>query len=260
MNEFARTYALDDIEVSRSGDGRTVTAYAAVFGTAAEVRDAHGHYNEVIARSAFDKTLRERGADRISVMFNHGFTEHGTPSDLGSVPVARCMEIKADAKGLLTVSRYNKSALADAVLESIRNGEIRGQSFRGRIYQSSPGHKAPRVRPGQPLPTITRTELGLTEYGPTRAPVYEAAEILAVRSAPELAAELADLDRDALAEVMRTLTGLIDPSTRESEPDGTTGTGLPAAEAESPKHSARVHVARARLRRALALNGVFPNG
>src|SRR4030042_1917213 len=104
---FERTFPLDTIEITRSGDGRTVEAYAAVFDQPAEVHDRLGHYLEVISRSAFDKTLVERG-----------------PTDA-----------------------------------------IRGQSFRGRIYQSTPTDRAPRRRPGEALPTITRTELGLTEYG-----------------------------------------------------------------------------------------------
>jgi len=258
---FARTFALDNIEIRRDaqgGDGRTVEAYAAVFDTPAEIKDSMGHYNEVITRTAFNKTLAERGPDRVNVMFNHALTEYGTPSELGSVPVARCLEITPDGRGLLTVSRYNRSALADAVLESIRNGEIRGQSFRGAIYQSTPYRRVPSnvARGGGAIPTITRTELGLTEYGPTRMPAYRGAEIVAVRSVPELAAALAALpddERAELAELIRTAS-----VTRESEPMGeNAGAGdPPAAEPEPHEHSRQITVARARLRRALALTGV----
>ncbi|MDQ1248447.1 MAG: uncharacterized protein QG597_2819, partial [Actinomycetota bacterium] len=47
--KFQRSYALDDITI-RSGDGRTVEAYAAVFDTSAEIHDRQGHYLERIAR------------------------------------------------------------------------------------------------------------------------------------------------------------------------------------------------------------------
>lgn len=178
---WKRSYALDSIEIRRSGGGREVEAYAAVFGDSVEVTDGMGHYHEVIARSAFDKVIR-LGPERVSVMFNHALTEYGTPSDLGSVPIARCVSIKADARGLLTVSKYNNSQLADAVLESIRNGEIRGQSFRGPVIGSAPYKTVPaNVARSGAVPTITRTELGLKEYGPTRTPYYEGAKILAVR-------------------------------------------------------------------------------
>lgn len=256
MQAWERTFALDDIEIQRGGDGRTVTAYAAVFDTPAEIRDAHGHYNEVISRTAFAKTLRERGPDRVSVMYNHALTEYGTPSDLGSVPVARCLEIKPDGKGLLTVSRYNMGEFADSVLEAIRNGAIRGQSFRGGIYQSHPAHKAPRVRAGQPLPTITRTELGLTEYGPTRSPAYTGAEIVAVRSAGDLAAELENMPADELRELIRTLSATLPPA----EPDAPATETNSAGELEPQTHSATLTAARARLRRALVMNGVRSNG
>ena len=53
--KFQRSYALDDITI-RSGDGRTVEAYAAVFDTPARIHDRQGHYLERIARSAFDAT------------------------------------------------------------------------------------------------------------------------------------------------------------------------------------------------------------
>jgi HK97 family phage prohead protease len=257
---FARTFALDSIEIKRAedgGDGRTVTAYAAVFDSPTEIRDQFGHYHEVIARTAFNKTIAERGPDRVSVMFNHALTEYGTPSELGSVPVARCVEIRPDGRGLLTVSRYNRSALADAVLESIKNGEIRGQSFRGGIYQSTPYKAVPsNVARSGPVPTITRTELGLKEYGPTRTPYYEDAKILAVRSAPELAAALAALPEDERAEFAALIRSTL--TTRpDGEPAGESGTGdIPAAELEPPTHSTQITLARARLRRSLALNGV----
>jgi hypothetical protein len=72
--------------------------------------------------------------------------------------------------------------MADAVIEAIRDGQIRGYSFRGRIYKSSP-QRVPRASRGGQLPTVTRTELGLGEYGPTPTPAYADAGILAIRSA-----------------------------------------------------------------------------
>lgn len=178
MSLYNRTWALEGIEIKRSGDGRTVEAYAAVFETPVEIRDVHGHYMETIARTAFDKALRNDTAPM--VLYNHGYTVHNTVDALGSVPIGTPIDIRADRRGLLTVTRYNKSALADAVLESIRNGDIRAQSFRGAIRLSTPS-RVPAKRAGEPLPKVMRLELGLTDYGPTPMPAYPMATIVAVR-------------------------------------------------------------------------------
>lgn len=203
---YARTFALDGIEIvdrAKGGDGRTVEAYAAVFDTPAEIHDHMGHYVERIDRRAFNRQIGLIRDDltRVKVHYNHGFTLHGTPSDLGSVPIGRPVEIKADSRGLRTVTRYNKSDLADAVLESIRNGEITGQSFRGQIYKSNPD-KLPRMKRGGDLPTVTRLELGLIEYGPTPNPAYAEAGILAVRSAEQFLELLGD-ERDQFLEDLK---------------------------------------------------------
>lgn len=195
IQTYDRTFALEDIEISRAGDGRTVTAYAAVFGQDAEIRDGQGHYIERIDGRAFAKTIAERAPQpgrpgRVSVLYNHGYDTSGKPNMLGSVPIGTPLEIKADTKGLITVTRYNKSAMADAVLEAIRDGQITGQSFRGRVFQQRGDGKVGR------LPVIVRTELGLTEYGPTHSPAYEGAGILAIRSTDDLAEMIRSILRE----------------------------------------------------------------
>lgn len=179
-NLHSRVVALDDISIRAGGDGRTVTAYAAVFDSPAEIQDQDGHYLEQIGRTAFDKTLTER-ARKIGVFYNHAKTLHGTPSEQGSVPIGTAEEVRADSRGLLTVTRYNKTPLADAVLEAIRNGDITGQSFTGRFIKSDPRGPYLPSRAGA-LPLVTRQEIALIEYGPTPIPAYEAAEIVGVRA------------------------------------------------------------------------------
>lgn len=177
---FVRSYPLDDIQIRSGGDGRTVEAYAAVFGVPAEIRDRDGHYLEEIDPGAFKRTLGMRGA-RFGVFYNHGLTIHGTPSDQGSIPIGTPVEVRADSRGLLTVTRYNRTSLAEEVLEAIREGAIRGQSFTGRFMRSAPD-VVPRARAGKPLPRITRTEIDLREYGPTPFPAYEESVILGLRN------------------------------------------------------------------------------
>ena len=124
-SNYSRSWELADVEILRSADGRTVQAYAAVFDIPAEIRDVHGHYREVIDRRAFNEQLAD-GTGHVRAYYNHGMTVHGTPSELGSVPIGSPMDIRADSKGLLTVTRFNKSELADAVLEAIRAGDLKG--------------------------------------------------------------------------------------------------------------------------------------
>lgn len=182
---FSRVWTLDDIEIIRGGprgDGRTVAAYAAIYGVPTEIQDQYGHYMEVIDRSAFRRTLAHGDiTKRVTVLYNHGLGLNGEHHPLGSVPIGSPLEIRSDNRGLLTITRYNRSELADAVLEAIKNGDIRGYSFRGRVFKSSPD-RVPRIQRGGQLPVITRMELGLSEYGPTPIPFYADASIVAVRS------------------------------------------------------------------------------
>lgn len=241
IETYARTFELEDIEIQRGGEGRTVTAYAAVFGQDAEIRDQHGHYVERIDPRAFTKTLSEQRPERIGVLYNHGFDATGRPNMLGSVPIGTPLEIKADGRGLLTVTRYNKSELADAVLEAIRDGQVKGQSFRGRVYQSK------KVR-GVGLPVVTRTELGLKEYGPTHSPAYEGAGILAVRSASDLQEMLRTMLESMIPTVMAGDSASSTPEPQEPETDG------------SQSHPGRIHARKnAMLLRARQM-GVIKDG
>ncbi len=214
---FHRSYALDNIEVvsrAKGGDGRTVEAYAAVFDTPTEVKDQHGHYMETIARSAFNRTLNS-GRPPV-VLYNHGMTIDGAVDSLAQVPIGTALEVKADERGLFTITRYNRSALADSVLASIENGDIKAQSFRGGIYGSEPRGRVPRIARGGQLPTVTRTELGLSDYGPTPVPYYTGALITAVRYMSDVAAELAELDDDARADLIRALQATPVPGSADS--------------------------------------------
>jgi hypothetical protein len=91
--------------------------------------------------------------------------------------------IRATERGLLTRTEYNKTPLAEEVLELIRSGGVTSQSFTGRIVRSDPQLGRGRThRPGPDgLPTVRRMELGLREYSAVVWPAYEDAEILGVR-------------------------------------------------------------------------------
>jgi HK97 family phage prohead protease len=192
--EYTRIHAIEDIHILRSadgGDGRTVEAFAAVFDEPTEIRgDWDGDYTEIIDRSAFNKAIADASRSRggfpgaVKVLWNHGRDLAGKASDRFSMPIGVPVEIRAEARGLLTRTRYSDTPLADEVLENIRSGSITSQSFVGRIVRSDPQlRRGDKYRPGSDgnLPTVRRMELGLREYGPVLWPAYTGAEILGVR-------------------------------------------------------------------------------
>ena len=183
---LVRSYPLEDIHIVRSGDGRTVEAYAAVFDSETDIRDPQGTYREVIDRAAFNRAIdkaRPQGSRNYWLtrcFYNHGMTLHGTPSERFSVPIGVTQDIRVEPRGLLTVTRYSQTPFAEEILENIRNGAITGHSFTGRIVRSDPSLKPGQLYRGQ---TVRRLELGLSEYGPTPIPFYADAEIVGVRAA-----------------------------------------------------------------------------
>ena len=196
--EFTRLYPLENIEILRTESvgpdgkpGAVVEAYAAVFDQEAEIQDHEGHYVEVIDRTAFDTAIafaaRNTGglAANIKVLYNHGKTIEGTPAPEFQLPIGVPVDIKPEARGLLTRTRYDlDDPFAQRVLSKIRDGSITAQSFVGRIIRSDPSlRRGDRHRPDSTgnLRTVRRMKLGLREYGPVLWPAYTGAEILGVR-------------------------------------------------------------------------------
>lgn len=214
---FVRSYPLEDIRIlsraqgSEYADGRTVEAYVAVFDRPAEIHDNQGHYVEVIDRTAFNKAISDsrpqgsRQVWRTGVFYNHGMTLYGTPSDKFSVPIGSPRDVRVEDRGLLTVTRYNETPLADEILEAIRSGDITGHSFTGRIIRSDP-QQPPSRRSGYQrgasgeLQRVRRLELGLKEYGPTPFPAYIDTEVVGVRSMLPTLAALLSTTQDFLDE------------------------------------------------------------
>lgn len=236
-----RAFAFEDIAIRADGGGRTVEAYAAAFNVPAEIKDADGHYHEVLAPGSFTKTIADNGT-RFGVFYNHARTIYGTPDGALSVPIGVPEHVEQDDRGVFTVTRYLDNPLADSVLDGIKQRAIRGQSFSGRFIKST------RSRGGRgELPTITRTEVAMREYGPTVFPAYAEAAILGTRSVASFLDEIARMgedDRDRL----RQMLGLATPL----EPAESVATSSEAGVADEPHmHSARqIHNRiRARARR-----------
>lgn len=251
IEQFQRAFPLDDICIRSGGDGRTVEAYAAVFDTPTEIRDQQGHYREQIARSTFNKTISDRGT-RFGVFYNHGKTLYGTPSDRGTVPIGTPVEPpRADGKGLVTVTRYNRTPLADEVLEAIRNGDITGQSFSGRVISSDVPTPRGGHRPGRDgqLTLVTRTEIALREYGPTPNPAYDEPMMTSIRSLAQGLESLTEEDRAELARLLSLATPL--------EPAEQPGTSTAEAAAEEPPSGHSGRSPQSRIRAGLIARGLL---
>lgn len=242
-----RSFPVTDFAVRAEASGaKVVDAYAAVFNVAARVTDRYwiesdpwddhyGTYDEIIDPKAFRKTLADKGTN-FRVLFNHGMTIYGYPAPDYSMPIGTPVEIKADAKGLWTSTRYASTDLASEVLQLIEDEAIVAMSFQGKMIESK---LTAGTREGD-VDEIVRLEIALREYGPCVFPAHPGAEIVGVRAqallagASHLNAEekkhlLHLLQSDTPAEAGRTATS-------EPEPSDSTDTPQRAAE-EAPEAS-----------------------
>ncbi len=195
---ITRSFAIDDLIVRSDGDGRTVEAYAAVFGQPTEITDHYGHYYEVIDRSAFDGVIK-RGV-KPAVFFNHARDIFGRPSEKWSAPIGVHRSIIADGRGLRVSAYISRTPAGDEALELMRDGAVDGFSFSGKPNRSK--ELAPAT--AGDLKTVYRQELGLAEYGPAVFRAYEGARVLALRS-QQIADELGEMTPDQLAELIAVL-------------------------------------------------------
>lgn len=249
-----RSYVLQDCTVRADGDGRIVEAYAAAFNSPSEIRDQDGHYTEVIAPGSFAKTIADNGI-RFGVFYNHAMTIHGTPDGALSVPIGVPVEApRADEHGVFTVTRYLDNPLADSVLDAIKQRAITGQSFSGRFMRSEKVRATTRGG----LPTITRREVAMREYGPTVFPAYLAAHIVGTRSADAFMRDLIALDPEERAELFAQMSALV-TRTAEPTPQTPTTTDPVAGHAVEPReHSPRQEDIARRARVARILRGDKP--
>jgi phage head maturation protease len=238
-----RFLPVDDMEIKRvNRNEREVTAYAALFNQPAQIRDKHGHYWEQINRAAWNRAL-SHGIQRIGVHYNHGYDLTGRPNGILAVPIATPVSIAPDGRGLLTVSRYNDGEVADAVLAAGEGGQVKGQSFTGRVFQSK------KIGRNGDLDLIERTELGLKEYGPTHSPAYDGDMLVAIRS------------QEDLAELVRSMIADMTGTPADSPADITTpnpGLGAPMDSSEDG-HSRRIIARRNALTARRLVMGVRRN-
>jgi HK97 family phage prohead protease len=242
---YTRSFPLEDISIARDGSGRVVDAYAAVFNTPAKVHDIDGTYMEVIDPAAFNRTLeharRAKGGTAFPVLFNHGMTLYGTPSERYAVPIGVSEDVRVDGNGLFTRSRFHRTQAADEILEAIKDGSITAYSFQGDFLRSEPLVPRGGFRQGRDgkFPQVRRTESSLREYGPGTFAVYKDAAIMGIRAEQIAAIARGGFTRD---QAMRFIDAMYESGTPLDPPDdGTPDDSGPATE-EDPsrlRHSPR---------------------
>lgn len=242
-----RASVVEDLHIrADGGDGRVVEAYAAAFGQHSEIHDQDGHYRETLAPTSFAKTINDKGLG-FGVLFNHGRTIDGTPSDLGTMPVGVPLEVRSDERGVFTATRYLDNPLADQVLDAIKSGAIKAQSFSGRFLKSVRSYPDGRGR--NALPLITRHEVDMREYGPAVFAAYSGAAILGTR-AEMFIRTLMETPPDKRMAFLEQFEGLTTPQEPEDLITDTPLVGAVAVTGEPPVHSARSTQLAQRIRAA----------
>jgi len=221
-----RAFAIEDLTVRSDGSGRVVEAYAATFSDPTEIMDGEGHYAEELSPGSFTKTIREKGPNatgpgRFGVLFNHGRTVDGASSDTYSMPIGVPLEVAADSRGVYTATRYLDNPVASHVLDAIKAGAIRAQSFSGRFIKST--RSWPNGRGADKLSRIVRHEVDMREYGPAVFAAYESALILGTR-----AEMFVDLLLSASPEDRLSLLSQYEISTKPNGPAGGTSPAVAA--------------------------------
>jgi HK97 family phage prohead protease len=248
----ARSYAVEDLHVRSDGSGRVVEAYAAAFNSPAEVMDQDGHYKETLPPTSFTKTINDKGL-AFGVLFNHGLTVDGAPNASATLPIGVPEQVVADERGVFTATRYLANPLADHVLDAIKNGAIRAQSFSGRFMKSTRSY--PDGRGAGRLPLITRHEVDMREYGPAVFAAYKDAAILGTRAEVFIRALLAT-PTDERLQWLEQFEGLTTPLVEpEALPVGTPD-GAAALADEPREHSARSISLRTHIRAARIARGM----
>jgi HK97 family phage prohead protease len=160
-----------------TGDGRTLTGYAAVFGQATEISGYEGNFEETIVRGAFKRTLR----DRMPVMQ----FDHGNDKRTGSVPIAAIQDLHEDDEGLFVRARMFDNEVVEPIRQAVAGRAIRGMSFKFRVsadrWLDGAGKRIADdeladllADPGERGPVRREiTEVQLFELGPVVFPAYE---------------------------------------------------------------------------------------
>ncbi len=185
-------------------DGRTIDGYGAVFDEPTRISSWEGEFDEVIARGAFRKSLRER-----TPVMQY---DHGRHPLIGSIPLGRWDITEEDDHGLHVVGRLSDNWLIQPIRDAIagpegNGGGITGMSFRFSVVRDRWTDKDGKVvkedelldmlwyGAGERGPLLrTLQEVKVSEVGPVAWPAYEQTSVGVRDAASRFVIDLGRLD------------------------------------------------------------------
>jgi len=144
------------LHIKQLNEDGTFEGYGSVFGNV----DAHG---EIVARGAFEDTIREKGANGIALLWQHNARE----------PIGAYEEIREDDTGLFMRGRLAlKTQRGLEAYELMKMGAVTGLSI---------GFVPQRMEIDEENDTVTLTQLDLWETSIVTFPANDAARVSAVK-------------------------------------------------------------------------------
>ncbi|MFD7709478.1 HK97 family phage prohead protease [Streptomyces sp. NPDC059786] len=125
--ERSAPFQLVRADGDEEGDGRTLSGYAALFGTPTEINSWEGAFTETIRKGAFKKTIREQTP---VLQFDHG--RHPL---IGSIPIGAISDLREDDQGLHVEARITDNWLMQPVRDAIAEQSVNGMSFRFEVVR-----------------------------------------------------------------------------------------------------------------------------
>ena len=187
-----------DFDLVPDRDGLTLEGYAAVFNTPTRITNLFEDFTETIAPGAFARAIRAN--PKPIMQFNHGID----PA-IGANPIAAVQSMREDDRGLYVTARMLENWQAEPVREAIKEGAIKGMSFRFHA-------DGDQVEWSDDRETRTVVDLDLLELGPVVFPAYLETTVT-VRSR-----EFADAIRNEPSVLHDLSIGLL-LANRDEEPD-----------------------------------------
>jgi HK97 family phage prohead protease len=123
---FERRETSDD---DAPGDSLTIDGYGAVFNARTTIDSWEGTFQEEIHPGAFKRTLR----DNTPIMQY----DHGRHPLIGSIPLGRWDSTQEDDHGVHVVGRITDNWLMQPVRDAIRDGGVKGMSFRFSVVREN---------------------------------------------------------------------------------------------------------------------------
>lgn len=162
-----------DLEVR--SDGRTVVGIVCPFDEETTVVERGRTYTEVFRRQAFDRTIAERGAERVKLLALH---------NRETLPLGRATLLRPDSRGLYGEFRVSATVSGDEALALVVDGALDAFSVGFRPMPNGDRWNRERSR-------VERVEVALAEVSLVPWGAYAGAVVQGVRTQPHLAADTA---------------------------------------------------------------------